>query len=1753
MKTIQSTLLFACLFLFSGSLLCGEAAEWIKKRKHNDVAYFLHNSAPRIEKYDLNNEVWLSSISLTRIPTAFHVDDEYIFVAFDKSVYRYDDTGGSETHMGNFDNLVHDLFTDGELLFVNHSNGLYGIVNSLNKQTAAQISSINQYIESLYGTSHVPSKNSIFGRTSGISPADVTLLVYNDDGTFPSGIMETPHHGDYLIGEQTHPWPDGSKVTDSSGNVYDGVSLQQLTSFATAIDDLDFHGIDIPIVLTGNRISSFSKTILETGFIELDDAPTSIFVSGDYVYAFRTDDQSVNGMNVEIVSLDELNADEPGEPVDPIGLAYTPDDAFIDKDNVLYLFSSLNASLFRWDVANQNWLSTLPLLGSPDWVEYSPTNDRIYTAYPDGKIRYLDITAESPVEIPFANLPTSSTGLVACGEFLIAGDRSGAWEAHRSFAADGTELDYKDWNYPLNQAQWSAVNRRIYHFRDSQSPNDLHWEGISETGTFDGEGETDLHGDVGTVYPIRLSPDNSLVILGSGKIYDALSLQSLNTLPETLLDATWLNDELFTLHSDALKTWTLPTYGEGASANYGGGGLRLMTTVDDKLLLVHLDSNGLPQVSLYDESFDLLPPAVILAPVMALKRNSASAVTVNWSNVAGEEQYILERKTGAAGAWAELVTLPVDTSSYTDNAVVTGNVYFYRIKADNDGQQSAYSNELEVDLTYDPIDAIPVEAPDLAFTPDDVFIDNSNILYLLSKVHKSLFRWDVSQQAWISSITLRESPEHVSYSNINHVIYTSYNDGRLFSINLSGSPLVEVAFANLSTGPSGIATAGEYLITSEYSGDLFNSFGPDGSQVDQEDWHYRFTKATWSDLNRRLYHFRDGTSPNDLLWTAVNEAGELTGQDDSPYHSSDGIRYPIRVKPDGTVVLLGSGRIYDATSLEQLNTLPSEIIDATWLGGELFVIEDSKIIQYQLPTYSPGLEFNLSGTPVRLLTTNSNKLLAVSVDSDGLPQFSVLESDLSVTAPDSFPQPEMELLEVSASTVKVGWKDLSGENEYLVERKTGTNGTWSSLGSTAANVTEFTDTTVSLNQTYYYRVAAKNGDLVSEFSEELMVGMFAPGVVGDPQVFALSESEVLVSWNAVDYASGYRIERKAGAGVWESMSEVGSLDSDFTDTTVNKGTEYAYRIVALSGIQDAQPSGEVMITTPIDPPLSPAFVETTVVGALRIDLSWTDVDDENNYLLERSAPDTNPNAWTIVAIMPDGFTSFSDHDVLPETNYVYRISASNIGGSSDPTVSDVLTTPVLTPPSQPVFSANQQTGNEIKISWDSVLDTQGYKVYRRLLGETAWQLLDEVDGQSTEYVDTTGVIGDHYEFSVIASNASGDSLRSTIGDVKMVERLLVLFEDFEDELDDDVWSPGTRGFIIAPGFNGAGQAMYFDDRERALFSRSFYIHAGGSIQFYLRSGPGEDYPWNKPEEGDELAIDLWNGLEWEEVDVLDLSSQVYDDWQLVTVDLPANLGGQEYILSFQQVRFSTNGDQWGIDNVSVFSNLPPIPEPPVFVTTQSDNEGSLLTLWTSSEFATSYKVERSTDGNNWTEVAEVIQPDCHYRDLDVVGGVTYFYRVFAVNDGGVSTEATEPTDGSTELDLVAAREAGQQDVLDNPGDFGLALIGEVDDARELGRSDILFFPSFYGLFSEEELQNAVIDGQNNVMNNPRPFGLYDYHTSHFYQGEAVTTHEGDFAALEWSLYRSYNLETWELLRADMLFELNGDTSGTFFQLELKED
>ncbi len=140
-----------------------------------------------------------------------------------------------------------------------------------------------------------------------------------------------------------------------------------------------------------------------------------------------------------------------------------------------------------------------------------------------------------------------------------------------------------------------------------------------------------------------------------------------------------------------LGTVTLPS-GWTGSASVSGNNIVLNLT-------------GLPSVS--------ATPSGFTATVA-----SASAINLNWTDVANELGYTLERSTSAGSGFVTIATLAANTIAYADSALAPVTTYNYRLSSFNNGGPSSVATASAA--TYDVAPSTPTN---LVATP----FDNANI------------------------------------------------------------------------------------------------------------------------------------------------------------------------------------------------------------------------------------------------------------------------------------------------------------------------------------------------------------------------------------------------------------------------------------------------------------------------------------------------------------------------------------------------------------------------------------------------------------------------------------------------------------------------------------------------------------------------------------------------------------------------------------------------------------------------------------------------------------------------------------------------------------------------------------------------------------------------------------------------------------------------------------------------------------------
>ncbi|MFN8007377.1 MAG: fibronectin type III domain-containing protein [Terriglobia bacterium] len=174
----------------------------------------------------------------------------------------------------------------------------------------------------------------------------------------------------------------------------------------------------------------------------------------------------------------------------------------------------------------------------------------------------------------------------------------------------------------------------------------------------------------------------------------------------------------------------------------------------------------------------------------------------------------------------------------------------------------------------------------------------------------------------------------------------------------------------------------------------------------------------------------------------------------------------------------------------------------------------------------------------------------------------------------------------SSSQITLNWTDNStNETGFKIERKTGVGGTYSQIATVAANITTYPNTGLSASTTYYYRVRAYNGIGDSAYSNEANATTQAPptppAAPSGLTATKISTSQINLSWTDTSgNESGFRIERKLGVGgTYSEIAVVGINVTTYSNTGLNNGSVYYYRVRAYNGAGNSSYSNEANACT----------------------------------------------------------------------------------------------------------------------------------------------------------------------------------------------------------------------------------------------------------------------------------------------------------------------------------------------------------------------------------------------------------------------------------------------------------------------------------------------------------------------------------------------------------------------------------------------
>ena len=256
----------------------------------------------------------------------------------------------------------------------------------------------------------------------------------------------------------------------------------------------------------------------------------------------------------------------------------------------------------------------------------------------------------------------------------------------------------------------------------------------------------------------------------------------------------------------------------------------------------------------------------------------------------------------------------------------------------------------------------------------DYILGDGNDIVMVSQVEHAAYTFNSPTWTQADPTPLYPGPLRAAFSPVNNTVYAAYAGGAIYAFPRASAGSASW-FASTAASSLGLATAGEYVFAVDPSGawDSHYTFSPSGSLLSSVDWNYYSRQYEWDPVTRRMYFFRDGSSPNDLHWEQIGLDGSIVAEGESPYHGEVNAVTPIRVSPDGARIFIGSGQVFESGGLTFAGNLNSAVADIGWLNGDVYAVTPAPSAQLRRynATFQVVQSGRVRGTPRRILPSSN--------------------------------------------------------------------------------------------------------------------------------------------------------------------------------------------------------------------------------------------------------------------------------------------------------------------------------------------------------------------------------------------------------------------------------------------------------------------------------------------------------------------------------------------------------------------------------------------------------------------------------------------------------------------------------------------------------------------------------------------------------------------------------------------------------------
>lgn len=450
----------------------------------------------------------------------------------------------------------------------------------------------------------------------------------------------------------------------------------------------------------------------------------------------------------------------------------------------------------------------------------------------------------------------------------------------------------------------------------------------------------------------------------------------------------------------------------------------------------------------------------------------------------------------------------------------------------------------------------------------------------------------------------------------------------------------------------------------------------------------------------------------------------------------------------------------------------------------------------------------------------------------------------------------------------------------------------------------------------------------------------------NPSGVANSNTETQLSWtDDSGIELQFVIERALDAAFTVDLTTltVGPNQQSLIDNALSHNTTYYYRIKGDYPAGQVSDFSDVITITTLNLVAPPTPVSATGTSNSSISLAW--IDNSNNEDGFKIERSTSATGpFTEIADLPSDATSYNDVGLTYDTTYHYRIIGYNTDDTSAPAVLGATTTNDLLSPSG--LTVTPISNSVIELNWqDNTVNEDGFKIARSTDGIN-YTDIDTVGPDVVTYTDTGLTFNTTYHYQVRGYNTSGDS-NTVDGSATTTNSLSAPTNLVTTSITNtSIGLQWTDNSINEDGFTING----FDADNSMQSIGSVNLPAGTT-----------SYTWGS----------------------------------LVT----------DNSYSFQVIATNSSGSSSALSGS--FTTTDTLSDITGFSATAASNSTISLSWTDTSDNEDGFKIARSTDGINYTDIDTLNSGATTYTDTGLTFNTTYHYQVRSFNTSGDSNTATD--------------------------------------------------------------------------------------------------------------------------------------------------